>query len=164
MKIRALCVAVVAVGLLFTAAGAFQATRVCTLENGRKVRIDDNACRAVGATPSPSPQPTVSPLDCDPIGGQQKFAVGQERMFCFTVGPGSTFVAIEATSPANVGCAYFQLELTEPSGRKTLVDGASYPIMGSSEPRVVGGKYYFWVSPLWLGEQPGCDTYVLTVR
>lgn len=115
-------------------------------------------------TPTPPPRPTASPLECEPIGGQQKFTVGTSRMFCFTAGPGSTFVAIEATSPANVGCAYFQLELTEPSGRKTLVDGASYPIMGSSEPRVVGDRYFFWVSPLWLGEQPGCDTYRMTVR
>lgn len=143
----------------FGQAAAASDTKQCE----RMLRRYERQCVPV-ATPSPSPKPTVAPLDCDPIGGQQKFAVGQSRMFCFTAGPGSTFVAIEATSPANVGCAYFRLELTEPSGRKTLVDGASYPIMGSSEPRVVGGKYYFWVSPLWLGEQPGCDTYRMTVR
>lgn len=115
--------------------------------------------------PLPSPQPTHSPkpLPCEPI-GTKTFVIGQDRTFCFTAGPGSTFVTIEATTPANVGCAYFQLELTEPNGKKPFVDGATYPMMISSTPRVVDGRYYFWVLPLWISDAPGCDTYRMTVR
>lgn len=154
-------------------ASAFEADRVCTLENGRKVRIDDVLCRPVAGqvtptpSPSPSPQltpaPTTSPVACEPL-GTKTFQVGTDRMFCFTAPAGSTYVAIEATSPGNVGCAYFQLELTEPNGRKTFVDGASYPMIGSSTPRVVGGRYYLWVSPRWISEARGCNTYTVTAR
>lgn len=151
------------------ASWAFDADRVCTLENGRKVRIDDSLCRPVAGqvTPAPSasptPKPTVSPLPCEPI-GTKTFVVGQDRMFCFTAPAGSFFVSVEATTPANVGCAYFRLELTEPNGHKKMVDGASYPMIGSEGQRVVGGRYYLWVSPRWISDGRGCDTYQMTVR
>lgn len=143
-----------------TVAQAFQATRVCTLENGRKVRIDDDACRAVGATPSPSPKPTVEPLPCEPIGGVKTFVAGQDRMFCFTAADGSTFVEVASTSPANVGCAYFRTELTSPSGLRSYGEGA-YP-MGTV--LRTPGRHYFWVAPLWIADGDGCDTYTFTVR
>ena len=143
-----------------TAAGAYQATRVCTLENGRKVRIDDAACRQVGGQPTASPAPTVVPLPCESIGGTKTFVVRQERMFCFDAGPGSAFVTVESTTPANVGCAYFRTELTSPSGLKSYGEGA-YP-MGTV--LRTPGRHYFWVSPLDIADGGGCDTYKFTVR
>lgn len=114
-------------------------------------------------TAAPSPKPSVQPIPCEPI-GTKTFVVGQDRTFCFTAPPGSTFVTVEATSPGNVGCAYFVLQLTEPNGHKKMVDGASYPMIGSELPRVVGGRYYLWVSPRWISEAHGCGTYTMTVR
>lgn len=120
--------------------------------------------RECAPTPTPTPKPTVSPIPCEPI-GTKTFQVGVDRMFCFTAPAApDLFVMIEATTPANAGCAYFALELTEPNGRKKHVDGASYPMISSSTPRVVGGRYYFWVSPQWISDARGCDTYKMTVR
>lgn len=163
MKIRTLGLVAVVVGLVFTAefAGAFQPTHVCYLENGRKVRAE---CFREVATPtpipSPSPHPTVAPVDCESIAGEKRFTVGQDRTLCFTAGPGATFVEVAATSPANVGCAYFRTELTSPSGLKSYGEGA-YP-MGTV--LRTSGKHYFWVSPLWIADGGGCDTYTFTVR
>ncbi len=124
----------------------------------------ERLCPVPTPTPRATAKPTVAPLPCEPI-GTKTFQVGVPRLFCFTAPAApDVFVMIEATTPANAGCAYFQLELTEPTGRKTFVDGASYPMMGSSTPRVVGGKYYLSVLPQWISDGRGCDTYQMTVR
>ncbi len=112
------------------------------------------------AAPTATPRPTVAPLPCEPMGGEKTFTAGQPRMFCFDAAAGSTFVEVASTSPANVGCAYFQSELTSPSGMKAYTEGA-YP-MGTV--LRVPGRHYFWVTPLWIGDQPGCNTYTFTVR
>lgn len=139
------------------------AVGVCTTMDGTKVRCRKfNPRETPAPTARPTPRPTVAPLPCEPI-GTKTFVVGQDRMFCFTAAPGSTFVAIEATSPANAGCAYLKLSLVEPSGHTSYGEGA-YPIKMSEEPRVVGGRYYFWVSPQWISDAPGCGTFQMMVR
>lgn len=156
-----------AVALLFvTAALAADEPVSCEKLWKRYQRNCATPTPTAAATPSPSPKATASPppLPCEPIGGVKAFAVGQDRMFCFTAPAGSSFVTIEATTPANTGCAYFVLELTEPNGHKKMVDGASYPMIGSEGQRVVGGRYYLWVSPRWISDARGCDIYQMTVR
>lgn len=111
--------------------------------------------------PAPSPQPTHSPkpLLCEPIGGVRTFVEGENRMFCFDVGVGgSYFVEVASTTPANVGCSYFQSQLTAPDGSKSNTDGA-YP-MGVA--RRMPGRYYFWVQPIKVGAGL-CNTYSFTV-
>lgn len=111
--------------------------------------------------PLPSPVPTHSPkpLPCEPIGGVKTFAEGEPRMFCFDVlQPGSFFVEVASTTPANVGCSYFQSQIVAPDGSTQNTEGA-YP-MGVV--RRMNGKYYFYVKPLQVGAGL-CGTYSFTV-
>lgn len=111
--------------------------------------------------PLPSPVPTHSPkpLPCEPIGGVKTFAEGEPRMFCFDVlQPGSFFVEVASTTPANVGCSYFQSQIVAPDGSTQNTEGA-YP-MGVM--RRMNGKYYFYVKPLQVGAGL-CGTYSFTV-
>jgi hypothetical protein len=111
--------------------------------------------------PLPSPEPTHSPkpLPCEPIGGVKTFVEGEPRMFCFDIAAGgSALVEVASTTPANVGCSYFQSQLTAPDGSKSNTDGA-YP-MGVA--RRMPGRYYFWVQPIKVGAGL-CNTYSFTV-
>ena len=111
--------------------------------------------------PTRSPQPTVSPLDCEPIGGIKTLAGGQNRMFCFDAPlSGGTFVAVESRNHGNVGCASLQAQLTGPDGSTADSIGAQPGAMLARIP----GRFYWWVSPLWLSDAPGCDIYTFTVR
>lgn len=148
-------------------AWAFEADRVCTLENGRRVRIDDELCRPIGGqltpSPSPSPTPSVRPtpvaLPCESILGVKIFTAGEPRMFCFDIGQGgSAIVEVASTTPANNGCSYFRSQLTAPDGTKANTDGA-YPMAATWR---MPGRYYFWVDPLLIGEGL-CSTYSFTV-
>lgn len=110
--------------------------------------------------PSPSPKPTVAPLPCEPIGGTKTFVAGQDRMFCFTAADGPLWLTVESRSHGNASCAYLKGELTSPTGEKAQTEGVQ---LGAAVFRVPG-RYYFWVSPVWLSEAEGCDTYTFTVR
>lgn len=121
-------------------AWAFEADRVCTLENGRRVRIDDELCRPIGGqlTPTPSPSPTPKPTivaDCadgsfvawdpkarelhfgDPRKGGVIYQPGRTYHLCFTL-PASAqpFFFLESVNHANAACNLYGLWLVAPDG------------------------------------------------
>lgn len=119
--------------------------------------------REVCGTPAPSPSPTASPqpLPCEPIGGTKTYSAGEEKMLCFPMSaPPPPFVEVQSRGLGNVGCAQMQATLISPAG---LTYDSLGPQPGATLPRAAG-RWYLWTKLLWASDQPGCDSFVFTVR
>lgn len=148
------------------ASWAFDADRVCTLENGRKVRIDDSLCRPVAGqgspapSASPTPNPTVSPLPCEPI-GTKTFQVGEERRLCFTAkADRSPFVELSTVNHGNASCADLYLQMFSPTGAASEPSFTSQP--GAIMARVPG--QYVVVVKLRSANNVACSTFTFIAR
>ncbi len=144
------------------ASWAFDADRVCTLENGRKVRINDALCRPVAGqvTPAPSASPTPKPTfaaDCsdgsfvswgdrarelhfgDPKKGGVIYEPGRPYHLCFTL-PSSTapFFFLESVNHANAGCNVYGVWLVAPDGTTYALPKVTQP---GAPPMTQQGKW-----------------------
>lgn len=137
-------VAILAVVLVLAAASApaFTATRVCTLENGRKVRIDDAACRTLGgSTPSPSPQPTGGPPCNYAFSGQRtiSFERGRETRLCVDVTSPRAMFDLQTRNHGNASCADYWMQVYSPTGAVSEPSNGVQP--GAVIMPAVAGRY-----------------------
>lgn len=141
----------------------FTTTHVCTLENGRKVRVDlDDACRAVV---TPTPEPTASPkptvvADCSDgrfvrIQGvnvlqfvNRAYEPGREYHLCADMPvPNGRPMGLSSNNQAKASCNVLRVVLRSPSG-KEYTSEAPYPGVG------MVGETGVWSLTLWRDPNP----------